>query len=143
MNKKVYAVFDKQKESSRDSIVSMVDYAYEATEHGIENVVLNGIDYSVLLRYGEKLAADKEWPSHLSDYTPNTNMTKEDLHTALFKYFKWGKGNGSLAGLVVYCSEDEMPAFVRDTIYRIAETVQIRDASTAAVSEEPCEDDIL
>lgn len=143
MNKKVYAVFDKQEESSRDSIVSMVDYAYEATEHDIENVVLNGIDYSVLLRYGEKLAADKEWPSHLSDYTPNTNMTKEDLHTALFKYFKWGKGNGSLAGLVVYCSEDEMPAFVRDTIYRIAETVQIRDASTAAVSEEPCEDDIL
>ena len=77
-----------------------------------------------MLRYGEKLVADKEWPQHLSDYLPNANMTVEELHTALFKYFKWAKGNGSLANLVVYCNEDEMPSFVRDTIYSIAETVQ-------------------
>ena len=43
MNKKVYAVFDKQEESARESIISMVDHAYEANEHGIENVVLKGL----------------------------------------------------------------------------------------------------
>ncbi len=142
MNKKVYAVFDKQEESARESIISMVDHAYEANEHGIENVVLKGIDYSVLLRYGEKLVADKEWPQHLSDYLPNANMTVEELHTALFKYFKWAKGNGSLANLVVYCNEDEMPSFVRDTIYSIAETVQNRDISAPHEANVPCEDDI-
>ena len=142
MNKKVYAIFDKQEKEARDSIISTVDYAYEAAEHGIENVVLKGIDYPVLLRYGEKLVAEKEWPPHLSDYIPNASMTEDELHTALFKYFKWGKGNGSLAGLVVYCTEEEMPAFVRDTIYSIAETVQNRGNSVTDDTEDQCEDDI-
>ena len=142
MNKKVYAVFDKQEESAREAIISMVDHAYEANEHGIENVVLKGIDYSVLLRYGEKLVADKEWPQHLSDHVPNSSMTDEELRTTLFNYFKWGKGNGSLAGLVVYCNEDEMPTFIRDTIYSIAETVQSRDTSMPAEAEESCGDNI-
>ena len=142
MNKKVYAVFDKQEEGAREAIISMVDHAYEANEHGIENVVLKGIDYSVLLRYGEKLVADKEWPQHLSDHVPNSSMTDEELRTTLFNYFKWGKGNGSLAGLVVYCNEDEMPTFIRDTIYSIAETVQSRDSSMPAEAEESCGDNI-
>ena len=141
MNKKVYAVFDKQEESGRENIISMVDHAYEANEHGIENVVLKGIAHSVLLGYGEKLVIDKEWPQHLSDYVPNASMTEEELRTALFKYFKWGKGNGSLAGLVVYCNEDEMPSFIRETIYGIAETVQSRDVLGSA-EEDGCEDDI-
>lgn len=140
MNKKVYAVFDKQDVSARESIASMVDYAYEAKEHGIENVVLKGIDYSVLLRYGEKLVAEKEWPPHLSECTPNASMSESELHIALLKYFKWGKGNGSLASLVMYCTEDEMPAFVRDTIYSIADTVQTKGISVPDETESPCDD---
>lgn len=140
MNKKVYAVFDKQDESARENIVSAVDYAYEAKEHGIENVVLKGIDYSVLLRYGEKLVVEKEWPPHLSECTPNASMSESELHTALLKYFKGGKGNGSLASLVMYCTEDEMPAFVRDTIYSIADTVKAKDIAVPDEAEAPCDD---
>lgn len=140
MNKKVYAVFDKQDESARESIASMVDYAYEAKEHGIENVVLKGVDNSVLLRYGEKLVAEKEWPPHLSECTPNASMSESELHTALLKYFKWGKGNGSLASLVMYCTEDEMPAFVRDTIYSIADTIQTKGICVSDEAEAPCDD---
>ena len=52
------------------------------------------------------------------------------------------KGEGALARLVVFCNEDEMPAFVRDTIYSIAETVKNRDITMLAEAEEGCEDDI-
>lgn len=142
MNKKVYAVFDKQEDDARNSIFLAVDYAYEADEHGIENVVLKGIDYSVLLRYGEKLVSEKEWPSHLSDYTPKASMTEEELRAALFKYFKWSKGNGSLASLVVFCDEHEMPAFVRDTIYNIAKTVYNDSDSLSPEKDESGEDEI-
>ena len=142
MNKKVYAVFDKQEEDASNSIFLAVDHAYEADEHGIENVVLNGIDYSVLFRYGEKLVLEKEWPTHLSDYTPNSSMTEEELRKALFKYFKWSKGNGSLASLVVFCDEYEMPSFVRDTIYNIANTVYSDSDSLPTVEDESDEDEI-
>lgn len=142
MNKIVYAVFDKQDEDARTSIFLSVDHAYEANEHGIENLVLNGIDHSVLLRYGKKLVSDKEWPTHLSACTPNDNMTKEELHTSLFNYFKWGKGNGSLADLVVFCEEGEMPAFVRDTIYNIAKTVYKESDDLPPIEDESDEDEI-
>lgn len=142
MNKKVYAVFDEQEDDARNSIFLAVDYAYEADEHGIENVVLKGIDYSVLLRYGEKLVSEKEWPSHLSDYTPKASMTEEELRAALFKYFKWSKGNGSLASLVVFCDENEMPAFVRDTIYNIAKTVYNDSDSLSPENDKSGEDEI-
>lgn len=123
MNKKVYAIFDKQDGDTHDKIINAVDYAYEATEHGIENVVLKGISYQVLLKYGEKLVSEKEWPTHLSDHTPNGSMNEEELRQALFRYFKWGKGNGSLANLVMFCDEKDMPVFIKETIYNISTTV--------------------
>lgn len=127
MNKKVYAVFDKQENEAHDNIISVVDYAYEAEEHGIENVALKGINDSVLVKYGMKLVAESEWPQHLSDCIPNTSMTGSEIRDALFKYFKWSKGNGSLAGLITFCDENDMPEFIRNTIYGIAATVQSRD----------------
>ena len=142
MNKKVYAVFDKQKDADSIDIHLAVDHAYEADEHGIENVVLNGIDYSVLLRYAEKLVSEKQWPTHLANCTPNASMTEEELRSALFRYFTWGKGNGSLASLVVFCEENEMPSFVLDTIYNISKTVYSDSDSLPRVEDEYEEDEI-
>lgn len=123
LNKKVYAVFDKQEQSVSDEIFKAVDYAYEATEHGIENVVLKGIKYSVLLKYGEQLVSDGMWPSHLLEQKPNSTMNEEELRKALLKYFTWKKGDGSLANLVVFCDEDDMPTFIKDTVYSISKTL--------------------
>ena len=96
LNKTVYAVFDKQSNDASKEIRKNVDFAYEAEEHGIENVVLKNIDFSVLLRYGLQLVAENEWPQHLRDQAPRLDMTADELYDALFKFFKWGKGNGSL-----------------------------------------------
>ena len=133
LNKKVYAVFDKQEQSVSDEIFKAVDYAYEATEHGIENVVLKGIKYSVLLKYGEQLVNDDMWPSHLMEQAPNSTMNEEELRKALLKYFTWRKGDGSLANLVVFCDEGDMPAFIKDTVYGISGTLH---SSSMPLTEE-------
>lgn len=49
LKKTVYAVFDKQEATISEKIRSIVDYPYEANEHGIENVVIKGVDASTLL----------------------------------------------------------------------------------------------
>ena len=142
MNKKVYAIFDKQDVSSSEKIKSSVDYAFEATEHGIENVVLKGVDGSVLRKFAMKLVSEGDWPSHLKRCTPNDSMTDDEIYNALFDYMTGKKGEGALARLVVFCKEEEMPAFVRDTIYSIAETIKSRGIAMFAEAEDGCKDDI-
>ena len=142
MNKKVYAIFDKQDVSSREKITSSVDYAFEAAEHGIENVVLKGVEGSVLRKFAMKLVSEGDWPSHLKRCTPNDSMTDDEIYNALFDYMTGKKGEGALARLVVFCNEDEMPAFVRDTIYSIAETIKNRGIAMFAEAEDGCKDDI-
>lgn len=142
MHKKVYAIFDKQDEAGSEKIKSAVDYAFEAAEHGIENVVLKGIDGLVLRKFGLKLVTECDWPSHLQSCAPNDSMTDEEIFNALFKYFVGKKGEGALARLVLFCDENEMPVFVRNTIYGIAETVHKGDAALSPEENGPSEDGV-
>ena len=123
LNKIVYAVFDKQSGDASKEIRENVNFAYEANEQGIENVVLKNIEFSVLLRYGLHLVSENEWPQHLKDQKPCPEMTSDEIYNALFEFFKWGKGNGSLADLIEFCSEKEMPAFIKEVINDIRATV--------------------
>ena len=123
LNKKVYAVFDEQSNDASEEIRKNVDFAYEAEEHGIENVVLKNIDFSVLLRYGLNLVSENEWPPHLRDQEPRSDMKADELYNALFEFFKWSKGMGSLADLIEFCSEDEMPPFIKKVINDISATI--------------------
>lgn len=123
LNKTVYAVFDEQSNDASEEIRKNVDFAYEAEEHGIENVVLKNIDFSVLLRYGLNLVSENEWPPHLRDQEPRSDMKADELYNALFEFFKWSKGIGSLADLIEFCSEDEMPPFIKKVINDISATI--------------------
>lgn len=142
LNKKVYAVFDKQTDEAREKIATSVDYCYEASEHGIENVVLKGIKTEILIAYGLLLVTDGLWPQHLSENKPYDGMGAEAIYTALFKYFKWSKGDGTLADLLQFCPEDEMPKFIKNTIYSISETVYPKEQSDASGSEETGSDTV-
>ena len=142
MNKKVYAIFDKQDEHSSEKIKSSVDHAFEATEHGIENVVLKGVNSSVLRKFALKLVLDGDWPPHLKHCIPNDGMTDDAIYDALFAYMTGKKGDGALARLVIFCDEGEMPTFIRDTIYSIAETVNSSAISLLDEKNASCEDDI-
>ena len=136
LNKTVYAVFDCQKPDIREQIANSVDYAYEAQEHGLENVCLNGIDHSVLLRYALHAVEEGNWPTHLASCSPNEKMTTEELRDSLLKYFKHKKGSGSLADLIAFCGEEEMPAFIKETIYSISKTIypSLADSSVSTNS---------
>lgn len=123
LGKTVYAVFDKQDESVSKQISASVDFAYEANEHGIEDVVLKGIDSSVLLKFALEIVANGEWPSHLSDKKPVDGISDDELYKSLKQFFKHKKGDGSLAELIQFCNEDEMPLFIKSTIQKISETV--------------------
>lgn len=123
LGKTVYAVFDKQEDSASEQITSIVDYAYEANEHGIEDLILKGISESVLLKFALNIVRDGEWPAHLSDKIPSETMQNDELYKAMKAYFKHKKGEGALAELVQFCEEDEMPLFIKDTIISISETV--------------------
>lgn len=122
-DKTVLAVFDKQTDEARQVISSSVDYYFEAPEHGIEDVVLKGINTEILKNYGVTLVEKNQWPTHLSGYKPHNEMTDDEIYKALFKYFKRKKGEGALADLVQFCSEDEMPSFITQTIYSISEII--------------------
>ncbi len=123
LHKTVYAVFDKQSPDERVNIDLNTDFAYEAEEHGIEEVVLKNIKYQVLLRYALNLVQNEAWPQHLLSKKPFDGMDSDLLHDALFDYFKWSKGSGTLADLIETCNEDEMPQFIVDTIKKISNTI--------------------
>lgn len=141
LNKTVYAVFDKQTDEARAKIKASVDYAFEAEEHGIEDVVLKGIKSNILIEYGVNLVKEGNWPPHLSNREPHHGMTPEEIYSALFKYFKGKKGSGALADLIEFCSEEEMPQFITNTIYDISKSVYPKeeaegpalDISTASI----------
>ncbi len=116
LNKTVYAVFDKQDEVASKNIAESVDEAYEAQEHGIENVVLNGISEAALRRYTNEIIADGRWPSDLVGETPTPDVNYSELKGIMFKFFKRKKGEGALADLIAQCKADEFPTFVSDTI---------------------------
>ena len=123
MGKTVYAIFDQQDDDIRKKIEVAVDYPYEATEHGIEDVVLKGVNQEALLKYGLKLVEDNEWPSHLSTEAPRAGMEFEKLYKTMKAFFKHKKGDGALAELIEYCSESEMPKFITETIFAIEKSV--------------------
>jgi putative ATP-dependent endonuclease of the OLD family len=64
-----------------------------------------------------------EWPPHLSDRTPTTQMSFDDLKEALRRYFNWSKGSGTAADLFTICSIDEMPEYVKNTMESIKNIV--------------------
>lgn len=69
------------------------------------------------------MIAEGEWPPHLAQNVPNAGMKPDELYNTLFNYFKWGKGHSSLAGLVEFCDENEMPEFIKATVYGISKTI--------------------
>ena len=122
LNKTVYAVFDKQQPSDLNEIKEHVDYAYEATEYGIEKLILNSISYDVLLRYGMDLINNGDWPTHLQN-KPNSSLSPKELIDIMFNYFKCNKATGSLANLISICTEEEMPQCIKDVIINISKTI--------------------
>lgn len=129
LGKIVFAVSDQQTLSRRMEIESAVDYFYEASEKGFEDIILNGTDEPALRRYADSLILNSEWPSHLSSKKPSVSMSSEDIKDALREYLRWGKGAGKSADLVGQCTKEEMPNFIVGTLESIQGIIETETAS--------------
>jgi putative ATP-dependent endonuclease of OLD family len=116
IGKTVFAVFDKQTSESLNKITASVDFAFEATEKGFENVVIKGISIEVLKQYALDLIKDGVWPTHYTE-KPDENTTNEDLKRMMSKFLKDKKGSGEIAELLSSCkSKEELPDYIIKTI---------------------------
>nr|WP_175984369.1 AAA family ATPase [Burkholderia vietnamiensis] len=124
MGKTVFAVFDKQHPDQLALIIAAVDHPFESTAKSFEELVLAYTKETALRRYAAALVADGEWPQHLKQKTPGTATPLADLQSALWEYFTWSKGSGDAGDLLGSCTSDEMPLYVCETLYKIAQVVE-------------------
>ena len=123
LGKEVFAVFDKQEKADLEKIKASVHHCYEAPEKGFENVVINGIDQSVLRKYAVDLVENGQWPSHITSI-PDEVMSNADLKKVMRKFLKDRKGSGEASDLLSLCSKAELPQFIVDTIADIKKKVE-------------------
>jgi len=114
LGKEVYAVCDKQDQESKNEIEEGVDQLFMHQEDGFEDLVLNNTTTEAIERFIDLL----DWPPHLLQEFPNP---KEDPYNSLFEYFKWSKGNWGIADFLSQCSEDEIPAWIKETCIELKE----------------------
>jgi len=119
LGKTVFAVFDKQSATSKAEIEKEVDYPFEATEKGFENIILDETAEPALRRFVQFLIENDEWPSHLNSEKPSITTPLLELKLALEKYLGWSKGKGDAADLLMQCSKAEMPNFITETLTSI------------------------
>lgn len=141
--KQVFAIFDKQEESSKQTIESIVPHCFENPESGFENLLLTQCDESALRRFALNLVSAGEWPTHLSADTPSEANTFEELQAALSKYARWGKGAGIAAELVGTCNRTELPEFIVETLLEIQEIADEKSEEDDDSNSTPDPFDIL
>lgn len=125
LGKTVFAVFDKQTPAALAAIVSSVDYAYESSTKGFEDLVLRGTSESALRNYAAAVVAAGDWPPHLAEKTPVAATSLEELQAVLSQYFGWAKGDGDAGDLLASCSTvDDMPKYVSKTLQAIKDVVE-------------------
>jgi putative ATP-dependent endonuclease of OLD family len=109
LGKKVFAVYDKQTDATQKAqIEAAINYPFEATATGFEDLILNETAELALRRFAAHLVASGEWPSHLAGCKPYPATPLTELRAALKKYLSWGKGSGNAGDLLAECSVSEM-----------------------------------
>lgn len=142
LGKTTYAIFDKQDAEGSALIAGIIDYPYESSEKGFEDLVLKNTSEAALRKYLGQVINDGIWPQHLGEIDADTasiEQVKEKLDT----FFKNNKAESSIADCLCMCAEGEIPQYIRDTLQAIHRTVAIdpapeesTDAEEAASIEE-------
>ena len=128
LGKTVYGLCDQQSVADEAAIKAKVDELFMHSEKGCENLVLKNTTKAALERFADLVT----WPQHLVEKYPNP---KDDVEAALNDYFRWSKGNWSIADFLSQCSEDEIPQWLRDCC------VKLRELAQSIAEEVPPEED--
>ncbi len=124
LGKTVFAVFDQQEAGQQSQIMGAVHHGFESSEKGFERLVINGTAEAALRRFAVSLVTNNAWPTHLTKCIPAITTALDDLRSALFDYFVWSKGEGTVADLLSTCNRSEIPSFIVDTLLNIGQLAE-------------------
>lgn len=119
LGKTVYGVYDKQEPAQRAVIDAAVQHKFESPDASFETLLLRTTQEVALRRFGIRLVASGEWPTHLTNKKPTPMSTATDLQDGLREYLTWKKGSAGAADLLAECARDEMPPYVVETLRSI------------------------
>lgn len=105
LGKRTFALCDKQTDDKKQLIESHVDCLLMHDEHGFEDLVLKNTTQAAMQRFSQRIT----WPPHI--------LAKQPLPTlqeALWEYFAAKKADWGIADFLAQCTEDEIPAWLRE-----------------------------
>ena len=115
LGKEVYAVFDKQDDAMSATIRGAVDYPFESTEKGFEDVILKETSEAALRRYAAFLIEQGDWPRDVAVPSPETVDIKT-LRENLRKVLRREKGDGAVIDIMNLCEPKEIPQSILGTL---------------------------
>ena len=129
LEKKTFAICDKQSAANQALIEEQVDLLLMHDENGFEDMVMNDTTEAALQRFLETI----ELPSDLKVSYPDPKMQANDVLT---EYFDKSKGSGGIADFIAQCEENEMPLWLRGAAVKLMNVCQADVAQTASVIAE-------
>jgi len=112
LGKHISVFCDAQDDAERTAIEGVADEAFIHNYQRIEDLLIDGFSQDLKNR----LATGFEWPQFVLDSVPNP---QNDIDNAIKRYLKKTKGTGGAMVLLSYCSEDEVPEFLKDMIEKL------------------------
>lgn len=127
--KQVYAVCDKQTADVEATIRAEVDELFMHPETGFEDLVLKNTTREAMNRFIDVV----DWPPHLKARFPNPKSKPLD---ALLAFFKRSKGDHGIADFLVFCSEQEIPEWIKQTCISLKDHCEPKIRVRGATAEE-------
>ena len=118
LGKRLFAVCDRQSDETKAAIEAQVDEIFMHEEAGFEDLILNNTTTGAMRRFAETIS----WPQHILNSHPSP---KDSVQDCLREYFKWSKGNWSIADFLADCTENEIPEWVRKKCLSLRELCEL------------------
>jgi putative ATP-dependent endonuclease of the OLD family len=112
LNKRTFAICDKQDDGRKALIEAQVELLLMHEENGFENLVLKGTTEEALKRFAKLI----DWPRHLKVKYPDP---EPQAAVALAEYFARSKGSWGIADFLAQCSEVEIPDWIREACLKL------------------------
>lgn len=136
LEKKVFAVCDKQTDEDKAKIEARVERLFMHEEKGFENLVLAGTTAEAMKRFLDSM----DLPQHIKTKYPNP---KENVKEVLHEYFCWAKGDWGIADFLAQCSENEIPEWIREMCISLKELCEIHITNCQENKEEDSDGEVL
>ena len=130
LGKITLAIYDKQEESQGVLIRESVLHPFESPEKKFENLILNEVPFYKLKEFASSVISKSNWPSHLNNLKPDNSKTEVEIKKALYEYFNWSKGYGTITNLFEICNLDEFPEFIKSSLKTIKSLIQTSQSNS-------------